>query len=178
MHKLLYKVILSKSGSFEGKVSGVNVCFLFWPQEDSFQLFFHLMPSCKLAGLQFSLNLPVVFTTPLPFLTAHVGFWTSSLSVAIEDHSRGRKLGAICFMVFVPQKNLWVRALDLEMWTIVSFSENHTLIPLWVEYLVESEGTTTRVLSLPLLAWNHHLRSWGKSDHARARYLLSMSHPQ
>lgn len=64
------------------------------------------------------------------------------------------------------------------MWTIISFFQNHTLTPHELNIWWRVREPQPRVLSLPLLAWNHHLRSWGKSDHARAQYLLNMSYPQ
>lgn len=60
---------------------------------------------------------------------------------------------------------LWARYLELGMWTMVS-SQSDTLsyeMSIWWRL----RGPQPRVLSLPLLTWNHHFRNWGTSDQVR-----------
>lgn len=157
---------------------------LFWPQDGSSQLYYYLVISCKLAGLQFILYFesPSKCLPPVSSVSESALAWTSPSLVTNGVGFFGGKLEAIYFTAcFFPKQNLWAGALEFvvgggERVTAVFFLSD---IPVLEAELSVCSGDLIAAWGapgLPLLAWNHCHTNWGKGDQGPS--IVSVLYPK
>ena len=145
---------------------------LFWPQDGSSQLYYYLVFSCKLAGLQCILYFESSSKClpPVSSVSESALAWTSPSLVTNEVGFFGEKLEAIYFTAcFFPKQNLWAGALEFgvgggERVTTGFFLRD---IPVLEAELSVCSGDLIAAWGapgLPLLARNHCHTDGGKGD--------------
>lgn len=163
-------LIQSKWDSLEGGVSEVSVCCVFWPLEDSSQISYSLVLSCKLTGLQLRLYFHYIQESPSSCLLLQPPLFLRNTLRCKLVHILGNEVRALGRDLALPVSAFtpWGKISEPGFW---SWGWGQWWAFLWVIFslyaLRMSPGPGIGVGVLPtqqlsFLVWNHPLMSWVK----------------